>query len=53
LEIAYQRPRLLTRHQKPHPHAAISPGLPALNLHLQCMRHTGRAGAQDGSRSTG
>jgi hypothetical protein len=32
---------------------AISPGWPALNLHLQFMRHTGRLGAQDGRRLTG
>jgi hypothetical protein len=31
----------------------ISPGLPALKLHLQYMRHTGRLGARDGRRLTG
>jgi len=52
-EIAYHRPRLLTRHQERHPHAAISPGLPARNEHMQCMRHAGGVGSCDPRRLMG
>jgi len=43
--MAYHRPRLLTRHQERHAHAAISPGVPALNEHRQGIRHTGGVGS--------
>ena len=50
--MAHHRPRLLTRHQQPQPHAAISPGVPALNEHGQCIRHTGGVGSWGGRRFT-
>ena len=50
LEIAYQWPRLLTRHQKRQAHAVICPGLPLLSGHRQRMRHTGGAGSNAGRR---